>query len=124
MKPMSFKLCHDPEKKTLTIPRAALQISGLAEAEELTLHAGEGCILLAKDSLTTRETVKTIAFLDGLVSSLAAQLGEASCDLAARWEEIAPLDEFDEEELEMLQALAVDLDGLRLLLAAEEMDHV
>lgn len=121
---MKFTLHRNPENRSQKIPYPALQLSGLAEAEELTLHAGEGCILLAKDSLSTRETVKTIALLDGLVSSLVTQLGEASCDMAARWEEIAPLDEFDEEELEMLQALAVDLDGLRLLLAAEEMDHV
>ena len=40
MKPMYFKLYHNPENKTLTIPRAALQLSGLADAEELILLTG------------------------------------------------------------------------------------
>ena len=47
MKPMSFKLCHDPEKKTLTIPRVAHQFSGLADVEERTLHAGGGYFMAA-----------------------------------------------------------------------------
>ena len=37
MKPMYFELCHNPENKTLAIPRAALQLSGLVDAEELIL---------------------------------------------------------------------------------------
>ena len=45
MKPMYFKLYHNPENKTLTIPRAALQLSGLADAEELILHTGGGYVL-------------------------------------------------------------------------------
>ena len=40
MKPMYFELCHNPENKTLAIPRAALQLSGLADAEELILLTG------------------------------------------------------------------------------------
>ena len=40
MKPMYFKLCHNPANKTLTIPRAALQLSNLTDAEELILLTG------------------------------------------------------------------------------------
>lgn len=40
MKPMYFELYHNPENKTLAIPRAALQLSGLADAEELILLTG------------------------------------------------------------------------------------
>ena len=36
---MKFTICHDTSKKTLAIPRAALQLSGLEDAERLTLHA-------------------------------------------------------------------------------------
>ena len=36
---MKFHLNHDPANKTLTIPRAALQLSGLAETSDLTIHA-------------------------------------------------------------------------------------
>lgn len=40
MKPMYFKLYHNPANKTLTIPRAALQLSNLTDAEELILLTG------------------------------------------------------------------------------------
>ena len=40
MKPMYFKLYRNPANKPLTIPRAALQLSGLADAEELILLTG------------------------------------------------------------------------------------
>ena len=53
MKPMYFKLYHNPENKTLTIPRAALQLSGLADAEELILHTGGGYVLAARNALST-----------------------------------------------------------------------
>ena len=46
---MYFKLYHDPQQKTLTIPRAALQLSELSTAEEMTLHAERGCVLLARN---------------------------------------------------------------------------
>ena len=32
---MKFTICHDTSKKTLAIPRAALQLSGLEDAERL-----------------------------------------------------------------------------------------
>ena len=35
---MKFHLNHDPANKTLTIPRAALQLSGLADVSDLILH--------------------------------------------------------------------------------------
>ena len=55
MKPMYFELCHNPENKTLAIPRAALQLSGLADAEELILHTGGGYVLAARNALSTLE---------------------------------------------------------------------
>ena len=42
MKTLYFKLYHNPENKTLTIPRAAIQLSNLTDAEELILHTGGG----------------------------------------------------------------------------------
>ena len=45
---MYFKLCHNNiENKTLTIPRAALQLSGLADVDERTLHTGGGYFMAA-----------------------------------------------------------------------------
>ena len=43
---MKFHLNHDPANKTLTIPCAALQFSGLADVSDLILHTDSGCILL------------------------------------------------------------------------------
>ena len=43
---MKFKLNHDPANKALAIPRAALQLSGLAGASNLALYADAGCVLL------------------------------------------------------------------------------
>ena len=43
---MKFTICHDTSKKTLAIPRAALQLSGLEDAERLALHTEHGCIVL------------------------------------------------------------------------------
>ena len=60
---MKFKICHDPERKALSIPRAALQISGLDGQDELHLHADDGCVLLLPERPTAGETVKTIQML-------------------------------------------------------------
>ena len=48
---MKFHLNHDPANKTLTIPRAALQLSGLAETSDLTIHTENGCVLLLPENL-------------------------------------------------------------------------
>ena len=55
---MYLKLYHDTKKKTLALPRAALQLSALADAGALTLHAGHGYILTARDDLTASECVE------------------------------------------------------------------
>ena len=120
---MQFKLYRNPTNKAQKIPYPAMQISGLAEAEELVFHAAEGCILLARDSLSTREVVKTIALLDRAVASLVEQLAEKSREISARQDGFDdPLDMFDEDERETLEDLGIDLDGLRMLLAMEALD--
>lgn len=65
---MKFTLHRKPDSKAQKIPFPAMQIAGLADAEALVLRAEEGCILLARDSLSTREIVKVIAFLDEIVT--------------------------------------------------------
>ena len=88
MKPMYFKLCHNPENKTLTIPRAALQLSGLTDAEELTLQAGTGYILVSRQDLNVREAASTIAQLYGVVDRLMEQLVDASREAAGKLEDV------------------------------------
>ena len=43
---MKFSLNHNTANKTLSIPRAALQLSGLAGVSDLILHTDSGCIYL------------------------------------------------------------------------------
>ena len=120
---MKFTLRRNPDNRSQKVPYPVMQISGLADAEELTIHAGEGCILLVKKDLSTREAAKTLVFLNGIVSSLADQLEKKSCEMASRQAAFDdPLDEFGKAELATLDAFDIDLDGLRMLLAAEEMD--
>ena len=123
MKPMYFKLCHNPANKPLTIPRAALQLSGLADAEELTLQAGTGYILVSRQDLNVREAASTIAQLYGVVDRLMEQLVDASREAAGKLEDVPdPLDELDEEVLDDLLACGADAEGLRFLLEMEELE--
>ena len=118
---MKFTLHRKPDSKVQKIPYAALQIAGLADAEALVLRAEEGCILLARDSLSTREIVKVIAFLDEIVTSMAEQLAEKSDEMASLQKAADdPLDMFDEDEIDTLEDFGINLDGLRMLLAMEE----
>lgn len=120
MKPMYFKLCHNHENKTLTIPRAALQFSGLADAEELTLQAGPGCILISRRDLNVREAAGTIAQLYEMTDRLMELLVDASREVAGELEDVPdPLDALDEEVREDLIACGADPDGLRFLLEME-----
>ena len=57
---MKFTICHDTSKKTLAIPRAALQLSGLEDAERLALHTEHGCIVLTRQGGTARERLDAI----------------------------------------------------------------
>ncbi len=121
---MKFTLHRKPDSKVQKIPYAALQIAGLADAEALVLRAEEGCILLARDSLSTREIVKVIAFLDEIVTSMAEQLAEKSGEMASLQKETDdPLDMFDEDEIDTLEDFGINLDGLRMLLAMEESNN-
>ena len=121
---MKFTLHRKPDSKVQKIPYAALQIAGLADAEALVLRAEEGCIFLARDSLSTREIVKVIAFLDEIVTSMAEQLAEKSGEMASLQKEADdPLDMFDEDEIDTLEDFGINLDGLRMLLAMEESNN-
>ena len=113
---MKFTLHRKPDSKAQKIPFPAMQIAGLADAEALVLRAEEGCILLARDSLSTREIVKVIAFLDEIVTSMA----EKSDEMASLQEEDDPLNAFDEDEIDTLEDFCINLEGLRSLLAMED----
>ena len=75
---MKFHLNHDPANKTLTIPRAALQLSGLAENSDLTIHTENGCVLLLPGDPTVAELLKTISLLSTVTPQLISRLAERS----------------------------------------------
>ena len=107
---MKFTICHDTNKKTLAIPRAALQLSGLEDAERLTLHVGHGCTVLTRQEPTARERLETIRLLHNL------NIGTLVC-LAL---DSRALRSYDADFLDMLEHCGVDLYGLGALLAREE----
>ena len=119
---MKFTLCHDTSKKTLAIPRAALQLSGLEDAERLTLRAGHGCVVLTRQEGAARERLETIRLLHdlnvGMVVRLALDSRSASGMPCKRASEVFRT--YDAEFLDMLEHCGVDLFGLGALLAREE----
>lgn len=118
---MKFYVHRDPSNKLQKIPYAAMQIAGLADREDLTLQADEGCILLRHDHLSTRETIQTAALLKQVTVDLMRQLVEASQEMASQPEEREdPLNQFDETMIEALVDCGADPDGLRMLLVLEE----
>lgn len=75
---MKFNLKHDSENKALSIPWAALQLSGLAGADDLALHAADGCVLLLPEAPSTVETLKTVQMLTDVNIELLMMLAKAS----------------------------------------------
>lgn len=119
---MKFTICHDTSKKTLAIPRAALQLSGLEDAERLTLRAGHGCVVLTRQEGAARERLETIRLLHdlnvGMVVRLALDSRTASGMPCKRASEAFRT--YDAEFLDMLEHCGVDLFRLGALLAREE----
>ena len=75
---MKFHLNHDHANKTLAIPRAALQLSGLANVSDLILHTDSGCVLLLPGDPTVAELLKTISLLSTVTPQLISRLAERS----------------------------------------------
>ena len=111
---MKFTICHDTSKKTLAIPRAALQLSGLEDAERLTLRAGHGCVVLTRQEGAARERLETIRLLHDLALDSRPSSG-MPCKRASE-----VFRSYDAEFLDMLEHCGVDLFGLGALLAREE----
>ena len=79
---MKFTIHHNPEKKALSIPYAALQLSGLNRAEKLILHTVGGCTLVSHPDLNATEMVETIQLLTDLGAELIRQLAEVTQGVA------------------------------------------
>lgn len=120
---MKFILHRDPENRSQKIPYPALQISQLADADELTIQADSGSILVSRNDLTVRQALTTIGHLYEVVDSLMEQVVDATKEISSDLENIYdPLEDVDDDILDDLLSSGADPDGLRMLLAMEEDD--
>ena len=117
---MKFVLHRNPENRNQKVPFPALQIAGLADAEELTIQADAGSILISREDITPQQAITTITHLYEVIDALILQLVDASNEIVDVLDIPDPLETVDEELLDDLLECGANLDGLRLLLAVED----
>lgn len=117
---MKFVLNRNPENRNQKIPFPAMQMAGLADAEQLTIQADAGSILISREDITARQAITTITHLYEVIDSLILQLEDASNEIVDVLDIPDPLETVDEELLDDLLECGANPDGLRLLLAVED----
>lgn len=117
---MKFVLNRNPENRNQKIPFPAMQMAGLADAEQLTIQADAGSILISREDITARQAITTITRLYEVIDSLILQLVDASNEIVDVLDIPDPLEAVDEELLDDLLECGANPDGLRLLLAVED----
>ena len=117
---MKFVLNRNPENRNQKIPFPAMQMAGLADAEQLTIQADAGSILISGGDITARQAITTITHLYEVIDSLILQLVDASNEIVDVLDIPDPLETVDEELLDDLLECGANPDGLRLLLGVED----
>ena len=117
---MKFVLNRNPENRNQKIPFPAMQMAGLADAEQLTIQADAGSILISREDITARQAITTITHLYEVIDSLILQLVDASNEIVDVLDIPDPLETVDEDLLYDLLECGANPDGLRLLLAVED----
>lgn len=117
---MKFVLNRNPENRNQKIPFPAMQMAGLADAEQLTIQADAGSILISREDITAQQAITTITHLSEVIDSLILQLVDASNEIVDVLDIPDPLEAMDEELLDDLLECGANPDGLRLLLAVED----
>lgn len=117
---MKFVLHRNPENRNQKVPFPALQIAGLADAEELTIQADAGSILISREDITPQQAITTITHLYEVIDALILQLVDASNEIVNALDLPDPLDTVDEDLLDELLGCGANPDGLRLLLGLED----
>ena len=117
---MKFVLNRNPENRNQKIPFPAMQMAGLADAEQLTIQADAGSILISREDITARQAITTITHLYEVIDSLILQLVDASNEIVDVLDIPDPHETVDEELLDDLLECGANPDGLRLLLAVED----
>ena len=76
---MKFHLNHDPANKTLTIPRAALQLSGLAETQRPDRSIPKTAVFCCcRTRCPSRKLLKTFHLLTAINAELLFRLAKSS----------------------------------------------
>ena len=117
---MKFVLHRNPENRNQKSPFPAMQMAELADAEQLTIQADAGSILISREDITARQAITTITHLYEVIDSLILQLVDASNEIVDVLDIPDPLETVDEELLDDLLECGANPDGLRLLLAVED----
>lgn len=117
---MKFVLHRNTENRNQKIPFPAMQVAGLADAEQLTIQADAGSILISREAITARQAITTITHLYEVIDSLILQLVDASNEIVDVLDIPDPLETVDEDLLDDLLECGANPDGLRLLLAVED----
>ena len=117
---MKFVLHRNPENRNQKVPFPALQIAGLADAEELTIQADAGSILISREDITPQQAITTITHLYEVIDALILQLVDASNEIVNVLDLPDPLGTVDEDLLDELLGCGANPDGLRLLLGLED----
>ena len=117
---MKFVLHRNPENRNQKVPFPALQIAGLADAEELTIQSDAGSILISREDITPQQAITTITHLYEVIDALILQLVDASNEIVNVLDLPDPLDTVDEDLLDERLGCGANPDGLRLLLGLED----
>ena len=117
---MKFVLHRNTENRNQKIPFPTMQVAGLADAEQLTIQADAGSILISREDITARQAITTITHLYEVIDSLILQLVDASNEIVDVLDIPDPLETVDEDLLDDLLECGANPDGLRLLLAVED----
>ena len=117
---MKFVLHRNTENRNQKIPFPDMQVAGLDDAEQLTIQADAGSILISREDITARQAITTITHLYEVIDSLILQLVDASNEIVDVLDIPDPLETVDEDLLDDLLECGANPDGLRLLLAVED----
>ena len=111
----NFTLLHDPGKKTLIIPGAALQLYQLSDATHLNLLSGVGCMIMVRQGQSVFEKLETAYMLHMVLDVLVSQMAK---DTQGTEDSPGGFEKF----LTLLECRGVSMAGLHDLLEQEAIE--
>lgn len=91
---MTFKIFPDPNRKTMSIPAAALRMAHLDKEQKMDAYAHNGWVLIRREHLFVAERIEAVYYLSELAIDIIFQLvvesWEAAGDESLQWHESDP----------------------------------